>query len=357
MANLTNEVEDGTYIPLSLVEKTLKMSWGVIGVVGMMANAFVIFIFLRVPSLRSITNMFLINQSLLDFASSAILVAVKFTPVKWPLRLGAFNDFVCKVWVSEYLNMGVVVASTLNLICVSFERYFAIVHPLLHRDWLTETKAKVVMALVWVLGYISELVWMVINRAKDGFCTMVWPSATYQNFFGFYFIVLVFIMPVSLMTYAYLRILVSLRQTNPALDNATSASGPDGVGGRAAAMSKASRNVLKTLVTVFLAYVCCWLPQQCMFFMYTIGLPVDLTSNGFNVAMVLVNCNMLVNPFIYVFQYRQFIRGVRETFRRRKATVAPKSTTPATDRRRVPANGTSTKQSTSTKVTTSTSNT
>ncbi|XP_006817543.1 kappa-type opioid receptor-like [Saccoglossus kowalevskii] len=313
----------GSQTPLSLIDKNLDICRGVIAVIGMLANGFVIYVFLRVRFLRSITNLFLINQSAIDCLCSAFLVAMKFIPISWPLQFGAFNDFICKIWVSEYLMYGLIVASTMNLVCVTIERYIGIVYPLFHRGYFTDRKAKIMIVFVWAWGYACELVWMIVNGAEDGICMMHFPSTTYLHFNGFWFITVIFILPVTIMLYAYIHMFISLRHKNINIANVEAS-------GRTVKMEKARRNVIKTLATVFIMYIICWLPEQAMYFQYCVGIPVDLTGIKFNVALLLINCNMIVNPFIYTIQYNQFKQGVRTAFRQRTTSaIAPLPANPA----------------------------
>lgn len=68
---------------------------------------------------------------------------------RWPL-----GPFVCDVWLAlDYLNSN---ASVLNLLIISFDRYFSVTRPLTYRVRRTTRRACLMIASTWI---ISLLLW------------------------------------------------------------------------------------------------------------------------------------------------------------------------------------------------------
>lgn len=67
----------------------------------------------------------------------------------WPL-----GPFICDAWLAlDYLNSN---ASVLNLLIISFDRYFSVTRPLTYRVRRTTRRACLMIASTWI---ISLLLW------------------------------------------------------------------------------------------------------------------------------------------------------------------------------------------------------
>ena len=78
--------------------------------------------------------------------------------------------------------------------------------------------------------------------------------------------------------------------------------------------SRAFRNVIKTLIVVFLVNVVCWTPAEFEYFIYNLGGNINFDSIFHKVSVVLILCNMICNPFVYCIQYKEFQSSFKRTF-------------------------------------------
>jgi hypothetical protein len=110
-----------------------KYIYTFVGLVGIAANTFVAVVIATSPSLRKrIENSLLFNQSLIDGVAGLLLVA-NFTTSLPMTQTGGFWDFVCRYWMSGTPLFAALQASIFNLIIITIERYFEIVHPIVHK--------------------------------------------------------------------------------------------------------------------------------------------------------------------------------------------------------------------------------
>ena len=79
-------------------------------------------------------------------------------------------------------------------------------------------------------------------------------------------------------------------------------------------MSKAARNVIKTMVTVSIVFVLCWLANATYFIYYTAGADIKLSGTAYSVTVYAVFGNAIVNAFIYSVQYVPFQNQVKKLF-------------------------------------------
>ncbi|XP_022100730.1 orexin receptor type 2-like [Acanthaster planci] len=106
----------------------LRAVYGVIAVLGITGNVLVVFTVARVPSLRSLTNMFIVSLAVCDFLTSVFLIPLHLGIVI-PVPPGLTGDLLCRLLLSKFPLWTSFIASVLTLTCVTLERYFSIVHP------------------------------------------------------------------------------------------------------------------------------------------------------------------------------------------------------------------------------------
>ena len=146
----------------------------------------------------------------------------------------------------------------------------------------------------------------------EGYCLVLrrWPTPKSQNIIGSVLFIVEFFLPIALYAFCYsrlyfrLKIKVSSSQPGQA-DNAQSGNaGSD-------RNARARRNVLKTMIIVCLCFVLCWIWNQMYYFLSNLGI-IERTFRGsfstFSTFCIYINC--CINPFIYIFHYDQFRKGI-----------------------------------------------
>ncbi|XP_071499814.1 galanin receptor type 1-like [Diadema antillarum] len=309
----------------------LRVSYSLIGAVGMLGNGLVLFVIYRVPSLRNITNLFIFNQSLIDFVSSVFLCVCFLTPVI-PLPSDAtLAAIFCAIWSSRYIYWGAHKASTTNLLVLTLERYVAIVHPIYYRRHIRRRRAVMVAILVWVIGYAFQLFWAAVQRVVGGVCLIDWPNKEAKMAFGLLLFFTQIVIPVSIMIFIYVSIYmvlngristVSVEEDEPSRqqgqDGGSQPSRPAPAGLRNVLpnyRAAARNNVLKTLLIICIVYVVCWAPNMTIFVYYSVGGKVDFSGWQYLSAVCLAFGNMVLNPFIYTFKYDKFKKALGKVFR------------------------------------------
>ncbi|KAJ8029218.1 Orexin receptor type 2 [Holothuria leucospilota] len=314
------------------------------GIAGLLGNALVLFVFFRTKSLRSLINLFIINQSLIDFTTSVVFLVLHVSP---PISLDSnstFHQIFCAVWLSEYTLWALLIGSSMNLSCITLDRYFAVVFPIKYRKTAGRkgTILAVTVAFTWTGGFIFDCYWAFIQEiTPDGYCIPVWKSKVLQGVIGFFIFIVTYLGPLGIMVYSYLCILWKLRvqtrlisEQNDRDDQMATVSGRNRVtqfasdnGGnlnhsdqnqvatkKSKRMNHAKHSVLKTMLSVSLVYAICWAPIAFSYLSYNFGGYLDFTSTFYLITKLFVDSNMAVNPFIYTFQYRQFQEALARVF-------------------------------------------
>ncbi|KAJ8033674.1 Trissin receptor [Holothuria leucospilota] len=113
--------------------------------VSLLGNFLVIYVIIKNKKLRTVTNFFLCNLAFADLLVAILCVIPKmmfFIMNSWPLgsTICALHNYVVSVTTK---------ASIFTLTLISFERYFAILHPFRVRHLLTTTKLATATGILW----------------------------------------------------------------------------------------------------------------------------------------------------------------------------------------------------------------
>ena len=122
---------------LQLVLRILKTAIGVFGILG---NTLVCAVIYKVAFLHTLTNALLFNQAAVDLVVSIVLLLESNVPVPDNLPDSTAGWLLCRVWVGDLFLWGTFIASTLNLLSVTVDRFVAIVFPLRYATLLTRRR-------------------------------------------------------------------------------------------------------------------------------------------------------------------------------------------------------------------------
>ncbi|XP_033127477.1 kappa-type opioid receptor-like [Anneissia japonica] len=295
---------------------TAILLYSIVGIVGCSTNGFAIFILFQLQNRFSATNLLISNQCIIDLLISLMSLCL-FLDSDITIRLPdstAAAEFVCKVWSSKYIFWSSIYTSTTNLVVLTFDRYFAVMHPLKYNMLKEKLKMKVLLLLIpWICGYGFVLLWLAAHTVKDKECIQSWPSAEYQKVFGLLNGLYILIIPFGVMMFVYLNIFRALRnRVGDVSSTVTSAN------------SAARRlNIIKTMVIVSVTYFICWTPNQIFFINFTLGGEFDFNGAVYYITVALSLCNICINPIIYTFKYNDFRVGMRKTLPCLKSSQEP----------------------------------
>ncbi|XP_071800136.1 galanin receptor 2b-like [Asterias amurensis] len=300
---------------------------------GLLGNGLIIILFcLNWNLTRTLTSLYIFHQSVIDFVSSMMFAALQLDRWRPLLSVGGWvEDLSCKVWYSKALFWSLLHISTINLVLVTIERYISVLHPIFRLNHFTRRKAKLTMLLAWLIGLTYQSYWMVISKGDQGQCYQEFPSDALQNVFGGLTLLVEYLIPLSIMSFAYVRIIARLKKlakygerrrrcsttTMTPSKRRGSSFITEGVRCRSGPtqlmLVKARRNVTKTLCLVFATYVICWTPVEIEYIIYSVGISYH-QNIGQSVTTCLLMGNMCVNPFIYAAKYRQIQMAAKRTW-------------------------------------------
>ncbi|CAG0887220.1 unnamed protein product [Darwinula stevensoni] len=129
---------------------------GAMSILTVGGNVMVMVSFKIDKQLQTISNYFLFSLAVADFAVGLIsmpLFTVYLLVGRWP-----FGPIICDTWLAlDYLASN---ASVLNLLIISFDRYFSVTRPLTYRARRTTKRAAVMIASAWLISLVLWPPWI-----------------------------------------------------------------------------------------------------------------------------------------------------------------------------------------------------
>ena len=281
----------------------------VIGVFGVLGNGLVCVVIAKVPAMRTLTNAIIFNQAALDFLASLLIILRTFKGEPNEDSSLLLKTIRCFLWDPPLLVFILFVGSTFNLVLLTLERYIAIMYPFKYMVYFGKTQVALMMVAVWVIAIGSEGRFVILHDMIDGHCAFTNISSAAFIAHGTVTLIIEYLIPLIIMSFCYIHIAGHLKKTAASVIPGPSTSQNEN--SMSGSLIRARRNTLKTLFIVFVTYVICWTPNQIFFFLYHLGLPLNL-DGLFNISTeILVQLNCCSNPVIYAFKYKQFKKGVR----------------------------------------------
>ncbi|CAF0767974.1 unnamed protein product [Rotaria sordida] len=191
----------------------LFFAYAIIFLIGLIANIFVIIVIIKFRRMRTLTNRFLLNLAISDLLATLICIppnAYHHYDKRW-----IFGEFLCRF--VPFIQGTSVAVSIFTLMAVSVDRFIAIHKPMHSKLLCTSTRIFVIIGIIWIASFLLMIPLIVHHRIISLFDTTVTTCAEewHQNMnarlvYDFILLVVLFIVPLTLMTYCYIRISFSL---------------------------------------------------------------------------------------------------------------------------------------------------
>ncbi|KAJ1122737.1 hypothetical protein NDU88_001222 [Pleurodeles waltl] len=282
----------------------LPVIYSVICAVGLTGNTAVIYVILKAPKMKTVTNMFILNLAIADDLFTLVL---PINIAEHLLHYWPFGDVLCKVIVSiDHYN---IFSSIYFLTVMSIDRYLVVLATVQSKRMPHRTyrAAKIVSFLVWVLVTVIVLPFTVFanvytDNLKIKSCGLSFPkperlwfkvSRVYMLFLGF-------AIPVSTICILYTVMLYKLRNMR--------------LNSNAKALDKAKKRVTVMVFIVLAVCLFCWTPFHLAII---VALTTDLQQTPLVIGLSyfitsLSYANSCLNPFLYAFLDDSFRKSFRK---------------------------------------------
>ncbi|XP_058838152.1 muscarinic acetylcholine receptor DM1 isoform X2 [Topomyia yanbarensis] len=220
--NETDSVAESepTYSLLQII--VLGIIATVLSILTVAGNVMVMISFKIDKQLQTISNYFLFSLAIADFAIGLIsmpLFSVTTLLGYWPL-----GPHICDTWLAlDYLASN---ASVLNLLIISFDRYFSVTRPLTYRAKRTTTRAAIMIGAAWGISLLLWPPWIYSWPYIEGKRTVPEKECYIQfietnHYITFGTAIAAFYVPVTVMCFLYYRIWRETKKRQKDLKNLT----------------------------------------------------------------------------------------------------------------------------------------
>ncbi|KAM3864876.1 G-protein coupled receptor 83-like [Diretmus argenteus] len=276
------------------VKVLLVAAYSFIIVISLFGNTLVCHVVVKNKRTQSATSLFIVNLAVAD-----ILITVLNTPftlVRFVNSTWVFGRGMCHV--SRFVQYCSLHVSTLTLTAISLDRRQVILHPL--RPRMSPTQGGVWVAVIWIMAscfslphaiYQKLLTFTYSEEKERSLCVPDFPepSEVYWQYIDLLTFILLYMLPLLIITTAYTTVGHRLWRCNTIGDTTTT---------QYATQRRKRRRTLAMLLLVVGVFAICWFPLNCYV--------VLLSSQAIHASNALYFCfhwlamsSTCYNPFIY----------------------------------------------------------
>ncbi|XP_067377554.1 opsin 4xb [Channa argus] len=278
----------------------------VIGILGVTGNALVMIAFYSNKKLRNLSNYFIMNQAVSDFLMAFTQSPIFF--INCLYKEWVFGEMGCKMYAFCGALFGI--ASMVNLLAISIDRYLAITKPLQSIHWSSKRRTTLAIILVWLYSLAWSLAPLVgwssyIPEGLMTSCTWDYVSYTLANrSYTMALCCFVFFIPLAVIFYCYLLMFLAIRKTSREVERL-------GTHVRKSTLmhQKSIRSewkLAKIAFVVIVVYVLSWSPYACVTLISWAGHANMLSPYSKTVPAIIAKASTIYNPFIYAIIHNKY---------------------------------------------------
>ena len=268
-------------------------------------NGLVIFVFLRAPQLRTMTNCYIIQLAVADFGLGLTMpfhgLAVAFKP-----ELALVNSDVCVLRFATFLMF--CASSIFSLVALTHDRYIAITNPLRYHDVMTTNRYVIAASCIWIPAVIVGLIIPCVWHRPFGSCPNCTIPDILERDYLRYIIVPTFTFVSLFMVGLYMRIFSIARRQMKSIANMDVGTPGHSQEFKNKSSLQQEMKLIKVGLTVFAAFYICFLP-----FCITISIQMylgiynnTLLDNARALTSTMISINSCINPIIYTYKLPAF---------------------------------------------------
>ncbi|XP_033949526.1 G-protein coupled receptor 83-like [Pseudochaenichthys georgianus] len=302
------------------IKALLVAAYSLIIVISLFGNTLVCHVVVKNKRSLSATSLFIMNLAVADIFITVL--NTPFTLVRFVNSTWVFGRTMCHI--SRFVQYCSLHVSTLTLTAIALDRRQVILHPL--RPRMSPAQGGVWVAVIWLMAscfslphaiYQKLLTFTYSKEKERSLCVPDFPepSDVYWQFIDLLTFILLYMLPLLVITASYTTVACRLWHHNAIGDTTTA---------QHAAQKRKRRRTLAMLLLVVGMFAVCWFPLNCYV--------VLLSSQAIHSSNALYFCfhwlamsSTCYNPFIYCCLNPTFRQELRLLFamcrRKRRAVV------------------------------------
>ncbi|XP_069066329.1 G-protein coupled receptor 83-like [Pleurodeles waltl] len=283
------------------VKALLIVAYSFIIVMSLFGNVLVCHVVMKNKRMHSATSLFIVNLAVSDIMIT--LLNTPFTLVRFVNSTWMFGKAMCHV--SRFVQYCSLHVSTLTLTAIALDRHQVILNPLKPR--MSLTKGVLSISIIWVMATCFSLPHAIYQKLFQfnysettvrSLCTPDFPepSKLFWKYLDLCTFLLLYLLPLVIITIAYTRLAKKLWMRNAIGDITTE---------QFITHRKNKKKSIKMLVLVVVVFAVCWFPLNCYVLLVS-SLNIQ-TKNALYFALHwFAMSSTCYNPFIYCWLNESF---------------------------------------------------
>ncbi|VDL93564.1 unnamed protein product [Schistocephalus solidus] len=181
-------------------------------VIALIGNSLVCFV-IQNHLQHSVTNIFLFNLSITDILTTLAVIPITTVADVW-LSYWPFGAAMCKL--IPFIQCLTVTLTAFTHVLISCDRFVIVFRPLQRRRFLTLSRAKLIVGLIWLFAAIQAAPLAVVGYLQNGTyprCAESWDAQRSQVY-GLTLLGLQYFLPLILLICSYTTISLRLNSSN-----------------------------------------------------------------------------------------------------------------------------------------------
>jgi len=275
----------------------------VIGLVGMVANALILYA--MVASKQHKKHVLIFNQNALDLFASIFLITSHSVKLCNIYLTGSLGYYLCVLVVSDGLIVCSVNGSIINLALITVGRYLRVVHSVWSKNKERKWMRYVAGAISWIASIIYNLPLVFSTTAVvDGTCYAYafWKNQVDRVIHSVCDFMIFYAMILLIFIFCYWRILVVIRRQARVMASHNDP-GPSTSTAQSHTLSDQQSNVVKTMILVSGFFAISWFPLYVYILVLSLNPNPTLPDSSFYAFSFLAFLYSCANPFIYATKF------------------------------------------------------
>ncbi|XP_072916078.1 thyrotropin-releasing hormone receptor-like [Hemitrygon akajei] len=315
--NQTEGMKPMPWNPLEYQVVTLLLVLLICGV-GIAGNVMVVLVVLKTKHMRTPTNCYLVSLAIADLV---VLLAAGLPNITESVAASWVYGYVGCLCITYLQYLGIN-ASSCSITAFTIERYIAICHPIKAQFICTVSRAKKIIAFVWVFTSVYCVMWFFLLDIKqiphaDGVEVVCDYKVSRNHYLPIYFLdfTMFYVIPLLVATVLYgliARILILNPIPNTPQDTANNSihKGRSNTiktsGGRSKSAQSSRKQVTQMLAVVVILFALLWMPYRTLVVVNSF-----MNAPYLNVWFLLfcrmgIYLNSAINPIIYNLMSQKF---------------------------------------------------
>jgi len=293
----------------------------VIGVVGTATNALILYGFFA--SKQHKKHVLIVNQNVLDFISSLLLIITYSVKLCNFYLTGVGGYWLCMLLVSENPLWGTILASKVNLMSVTIERYLKVVYPTWSKNKLRNWMIYSAVGFAWISSFVHMCaLTFATTDVIGGVCYpyIIWPSQMYHLVYGIWYFLSYYILVLVTFICGYWRILATIRRQARVMASHSAAGSSSTTPNLS---NQIQTNIIKTMILVSAFYAISDIPMNIYYLLLDININLRLPDSMYYAAWFISFFYICTNPFIYAVKFEPVKRVLLSLIPCKKTPVQP----------------------------------